>query len=83
MRTTITIDDALYDKACAAAGDNNASILVTRALKLLVARDSKLRILRLSGSMPNLSIPNRGDSIDYADDHDGSQAPMVAEDSPE
>lgn len=82
MRTTITVDDGLFDKACDAAGDKNASSVVTRALKLLVASDSKKRILRLSGSMPDFTVPNRGDGgeLDYrALLHDDPDTPMVAD----
>lgn len=87
MRTTITIDDDLYDKAVNAAGasgDKNVSSIVTKALKLLVAADSKKRILRLSGAMPDFTVPNRGGrEIDYRDHLGSDNAPMVAEDSAE
>ena len=82
MRTTITVDDSLFDKACDAAGDKNASSVVTRALELLVASESKKRILRLSGSMPDFTVPNRGGAgdLDYRGLlHDHTDAPMVAD----
>jgi len=87
MRTTITIDDDLFAKAANAAGaggDKNVSSIVTKALELLVAADSKKRMLRLSGAMPDFTVPNRGgkdmDYRDYLESGDGS---MVAEDSPQ
>jgi Arc/MetJ family transcription regulator len=91
MRTTITIDDDLLDKAALAAGadgDKNVSNIVTKALKLMVSADSKKRLLRLSGAMPDFTVPNRGDRsagsvIDYRDFIDSDQQSMVAEDSPE
>lgn len=87
MRTTITIDDDLFDKALNAAGssgDKNVSSIVTKALELLVAADSKKRILRLSGAMPDFSVPNRGGrkDIDYRDYLGSDKESMVAEDSP-
>lgn len=59
MRTTITIDDTLFGKATAIAGDENASSLITKALEMLVAAESKKRILRLSGGSPGFTIPGR------------------------
>ena len=85
MRTTITIDDALFDKASAAGGDKNVSSLVTKALELLVAADSKKRMLRLSGVMQDFSTPGRGTRgfVDYHDNLGSDENSMVAEDSPE
>ena len=59
MRTTITIDDSLFESAASVAGEKNASSLVTKALKSLIATESKKRILRLSGKAPTFSIPER------------------------
>jgi len=59
MRTTITIDDSLFGKASAVTGDENASSLITKALEMLVAAESKKRILRLSGGSPGFTIPGR------------------------
>lgn len=87
MRTTITIDDDLFAKAANAAGasgDKNVSSIVTKALELMVAADSKKRILRLSGAMPDFTVPNRGKvDVDYRDYLGSDDVPMVAEDSPE
>ena len=59
MRTTITIDDTLFGKAVAITGDENASSLLTKALEMLVATESKKRILRLSGGATDFTIPGR------------------------
>ena len=59
MRTTITIDDTLFERACAAADETNASRVVTIALEALVAADSRKRLLRLSGKSPGFAIPGR------------------------
>ena len=73
MRTTITLDDTLFGKAAAIVGDDNASSLLTKALQMLVAAESKKRILRLSGASPGFTIPGR----------DSRSASMVAEDPSE
>lgn len=70
MRTTITLDDSLFDRAAALIGDENASSLVTKALEMLIAAESKKRILRLSGGTPDFAIPGR----------DSRTVGMVAED---
>lgn len=59
MRTTITIEDSLFDQATKAAAESNASTLVTKALKLLIATESKKRLLKLSGKAPSFTIPDR------------------------
>ncbi len=59
MRTTITLDDSLYERAAAIAGDNNASSLLTKALEMMIASESKKRLLRLSGKAPDFIIPGR------------------------
>jgi hypothetical protein len=59
MRTTITLDDDLFKKAAVIANDDNASSLVTKALEMLIAAESKKRLLRLSGKTPDFTIPGR------------------------
>ncbi|MGB0992478.1 MAG: type II toxin-antitoxin system VapB family antitoxin [Akkermansiaceae bacterium] len=59
MRTTITIDDSLFESAADAAGESNASTLVAKALALLVSTEAKKRLLMLSGKAPSFSIPER------------------------
>ncbi len=59
MRTTITVEGDLFEKASLAASEKNASSLVTKALELLIATESKKRLLRLSGKAPGFTIPSR------------------------
>ena len=59
MRTTITVEDDLFEQASLAASEKNASSLVTKALELLVATESKKRLLKLSGKAPGFTIPGR------------------------
>jgi len=59
MRTTITIDDNLYETAAAAAAEKNVSALVTKALELIIATDSKKRLMNLAGKAPDFTIPDR------------------------
>jgi Arc/MetJ family transcription regulator len=68
MRTTITIEDTLFDKAAKAAAESNASTLVTMALKLLVATESKKRLLKLSGTAPAFTIPDRSSRSSAAEE---------------
>lgn len=59
MRTTVTLDDTLFERAAAIAGDDNASSLLTKALEMMIAAESKKRLLRLSGGAPDFEIPGR------------------------
>ncbi len=60
MRTTITVDDALFSRAAGIAKDDNASSLITKALEMFIATESKKRLLRLSAKTPDFEIPARG-----------------------
>ena len=59
MRTTITLDDTLFERAVAITGDHNASSMLTKALEMVVASESKKRLIRLSGEAPDFIIPGR------------------------
>lgn len=59
MRTTITLDDTLFERAVAITGDHNASSMLTKALEMVVASESKKRLIRLSGKAPEFIIPGR------------------------
>lgn len=61
MRTTVTIDDELFDKACEMLEEKNASSVITKALNLLIASENKKRLLRLTGATPDFNVPNRGE----------------------
>ncbi len=59
MRTTITLDKTLVDRASALTGITQRSILVREALKALVERESAKRLASLGASEPNLIAPSR------------------------
>ena len=60
MRTTLTLDDALLEKAEAFTGVKEKSALVREALKALIERESARRLARLGGSEPDLKpVPRR------------------------
>lgn len=60
MRTTVTIDDELLERARDASRDSSVSELVNEALRLLVARDAQRRLALLAGTAPDLEdIPRR------------------------
>jgi len=70
MRTTITLDDTLFKTAALIVGDNNASSLLTKALEMMIATESRKRLLRLSGGSPDFEIPGR----DSRTSHPGTAA---------
>ncbi len=60
MRTTINIDDDLYQQAAQLTGKNEKTALVREALKALIERESAKRLAKLGGSEPQLeNIPRR------------------------
>jgi len=59
MRSTITIDDELFEKAAEIVGDDNISTVVKAALEKLVASEAKLRLMRLAGSAPDFTVASR------------------------
>jgi len=59
MRTTITLDDTLFERAVAITGEHNTSSLLTKALEMMIASESKKRLLRLSGESPDFIVPGR------------------------
>jgi Arc/MetJ family transcription regulator len=63
MRTTITIDDALIEKAKAYTGLKETSMIVRMALEELVQTEVARRIIALGGSDPDAWAPNEGDEV--------------------
>lgn len=63
MRTTVTIDDALYERALALAEpDVEKAELIREALKTYVRVKSAARLAALGGAAPDMaSIPRRRD----------------------
>jgi Arc/MetJ family transcription regulator len=60
MRTTLTLDDDLLEKAHAYTGLREKSALVREALRALIERESARRLARLGGSEPDLgAVPQR------------------------
>jgi Arc/MetJ family transcription regulator len=56
MRTTITIEDELWERAKEYLGTNESSEVVRRALKSAVAAEATRRLVALGGTMPDLYI---------------------------
>lgn len=65
MRTTISLDDALVERAQFFTGLTEKSALVREALKALIERESARRLALLGGTEPQLEpIPRRrSDSV--------------------
>jgi len=59
MRTTITIDDALLNRAQALTGVQERNALLREALEALIQRESARRLARLEGSEPGLQDVSR------------------------
>jgi len=60
MRTTLTLDDDLLEKATALTGVAEKSALVREALRALIQRESAKRLAQLGGTMPDLQeVPRR------------------------
>jgi Arc/MetJ family transcription regulator len=60
MRTTITLDDGLLEKAQALTGTIEKTALIREALKALIQRESAKRLALLGGSEPLLNnVPRR------------------------
>ena len=60
MRTTINIDEGLYQQAVALTGKKEKTALIREALQALIERESARRLARMGGSEPDLeAIPRR------------------------
>lgn len=69
MRTTLSIEDALLDRARELTGVSERSALVREGLKALIERESARRLARLGGSEPGLAaVPRRRSEDEPADD---------------
>lgn len=60
MRTTVTLDDELVEKASHWVGIRNKSELVNEALRRMVKQELLDRFLALEGTMPDLKYPDAG-----------------------
>lgn len=59
MRTTITLDDELLERAREMTGIEERSTLIHDGLRALIQREAARRLARLGGSDPTASIPPR------------------------
>lgn len=59
MRTTITLDDDLLERAQLYTGLTEKSALVRAGLKALIEREAARRLARLGGTQPDLVLPPR------------------------
>lgn len=62
MRTTVTLDDDLLNKAQQISGLSERSQLLREALLALVQRESAQRLARLGGTEPQLRAAKRRQS---------------------
>lgn len=54
MRTTVTLDEALLNRAQLLSGVQERSALLKEALSALIQRESARRLVRLGGTEPQL-----------------------------
>jgi Arc/MetJ family transcription regulator len=60
MRTTVTLDEALLNRAQLLSGVQERSALLKEALGALIQRESARRLAKLGGSEPKLkTVPRR------------------------
>ena len=59
MRTTVTLDDELLDKAKSYTGIQETPTLLRMGLTALIQREAARRMARLGGSDPKASGPAR------------------------
>ena len=60
MKTTLNIDEKIFDKARSLTGVKEKTALVKMGLEALIARESAKRLAKLGGSEKNLKpIPRR------------------------
>lgn len=64
MRTTVTLDDELVEKAMEYSGITERSELIRHALKRLVELEASRRLARLGGTMPDIQpVPRRRSKV--------------------
>lgn len=59
MRTTLIVDDALFEEARELTGIDEKTALVRAGLEALIARESARRLADLGGTMPDASAASR------------------------
>lgn len=71
MRTTVTINDDLFNAALAVAGEQKPSQVIASALKAYVAQKSAQRLIALQGVSPDFFVPRRSIRSMVADKGEG------------
>jgi Arc/MetJ family transcription regulator len=59
MRTTVEIDDDLWNRATQAVPTTTKRALIEQGLRALVDRAARQRAITLAGSMPDIEVPSR------------------------
>ena len=59
MRTTVTLDEDLLNKAREYSELDRTSAVIEEALRALIAREASRRLARLGGTMPGAKAPPR------------------------
>ncbi|HYN55560.1 MAG TPA: type II toxin-antitoxin system VapB family antitoxin [Motilibacterales bacterium] len=59
MRTTVTIEDSLIERAMELTGTSERSALIRDALQALIARESARRLILLGGTDPEAAAAPR------------------------
>ncbi len=59
MRTTVTVEDELLDKAAKLTGIRETNSLVRLGLEALIARESGKRLVKLGGTQKKLKMIRR------------------------
>jgi Arc/MetJ family transcription regulator len=60
MRTTLNIDDEIFQRAAKLTGIKEKTSLLHEGLKALIAAESARRLAKLGGTSPNLkAVPRR------------------------
>jgi Arc/MetJ family transcription regulator len=59
MRTTLTLDDDLLEKAEEYTGLSEKTAIVREALRALIEREASRRLARMGGTSPDLKTPPR------------------------
>lgn len=59
MRTTITVDDAIWEEALRVTSAKKKSSLVEEALRALIDQAARRRAIALAGTMPDIEAPPR------------------------
>ena len=59
MRTTVTVDDALWARAAELSGRSDTGSLVRLGLEALIAQESARRLAALGGSDPGATAATR------------------------